>query len=174
VIARRCVAILILLALLAGCAPRLFPGPGAQEVDGPGAGATTVAKGIRLTARAEAWEGSPRDLAEHVTPMLVTIANDGPVPVRIRYRNFQLVSDRFVSHLALPLDWIGVTPREDMVRNALAEGVLHPGDRASGFLYFERADPKADRLRLLADFEDAESGWRVVRLGIPFLAGLVN
>lgn len=171
-IARRCLA--ILLALLAGCAPRLFPGPGAQEVDGPGAGATTAAKGIRLTARAEAWEGTPRDLAEHVTPMLVTIANDGPVPVRIRYRNFQLVSDRFVSHLALPLEWIGVTPREDMVRNALAEGVLHPGGRASGFLYFERAEPQADRLRLLADFEDAASGWRVVRLGIPFLAGPVK
>lgn len=169
-IARRCVPV-FLLAMLAGCGPRLFPAPGAQEVDGPGAGATTKAKGIRLTARAGAWEGRPPDLAEHVTPMLVTIANDGAVPIRIRYRNFQLVSDRFVSHAALPLDWIGVTPREDLVRNALAEAVLPPGGGASGFLYFERADAQADRLRLLADFENAESGWRVVRLGIPFLAG---
>ena len=86
---------------LAACAARLFPGLGAQEAEGPGAGSVVAAKGIRMTAYSEAWEGVPPDLQSHVTPLLVTVANESNRSVRLRYFNFRLVSDRGVSQGAL-------------------------------------------------------------------------
>lgn len=58
-----------------------------------------------------------------------------------------------------------------MLRKGLPEGVLEPGGRVTGFLYFEGIGPDVDRVRLLADFPDAVTDERVTRLGIPFEVG---
>lgn len=62
-------------------------------------------------------------------------------------------------------------PTSDMLRKGLPEGVLEPGGRVTGFLYFEGIGPDVDRVRLLADFPDAVTDERVTRLGIPFEVG---
>jgi hypothetical protein len=214
------------LVALAGCASSdLFPAPGAHEVAGRGDGAATAAHGIRMVARADAWQGTPRNLSNQLTPILVTLENQGEQPVAVRYLDFQLVSDAGRRYSALPpfrTDGIAVKlagrafyppaqfsyapylsphfavaplydgpfsvnprywtrfepvlrsvelPTVDMLRKALPEGVLHPGGRVTGFLYFEGVGPDVERVRLLADFPDPDSGKRVTRLGIPFLVG---
>jgi hypothetical protein len=215
-----------LLALtLTGCAATLNPAPGADEVAGRGEGAVTAAEGVRLTARAGAWQGTPRNLQQQLTPVLVTIANEGDAPLRIRYDRFRLVSDAGRRYSALPpfrTDGQAVAvagmahyppagfayapylsphfagapiydgpfavnqrywqrfgpvmrtvklPTVDMLRKALPEGVLQPGGRVTGFLYFEGVGPEVQRVRLLADFPHAQTGKRITRLGIPFLVG---
>jgi hypothetical protein len=49
-----------------------------------------------------AWEGTPDNLRGEVTPVLVTITNNSPHPVRLRYNEFRLVSPTGQSFAALP------------------------------------------------------------------------
>ena len=60
-------------------------------------------------------------------------------------------------------------PTEEMVREALPEGVIDPGGRVSGFLYFERVPPTAPRVRFRADLADAQSGETFGEISIPFV-----
>lgn len=150
--------------------------------------------------------------------MLVTIVNEGDVPVRIGYENFHLVSDSRRTFSALPpfrtdgqavavagmahyppvrfayapylsphfagapiydrpfpvsrVDREGfepaiehaTLPTIDMLRKALPEGVLQPGGRVTGFVYFEGMGKETGRVRLLADFPHPETSasraWR--------------
>lgn len=86
----------------AGCTSTLTPAPAANEISGRGEGATIASNGVRMTARADAWEGTPQTLHRHVTPMRVTIVNEGAVPVRIAYNQFRLVGDSGRRYSALP------------------------------------------------------------------------
>ena len=153
----------LLLALAAGCAPRLIPGPGATEVGGPGNSALTSRNGVTLVARTDVWQGDA-ELYERAIPLLVTVENKRDEPISVQHRNFQLFSDRGVAYWTMRPDVSGA-----MARAALPQGVLEPGGSASGFVYFERLPPGTVRVRLLADFDDPASGWRVARLGIPFV-----
>ncbi|MDT0631680.1 hypothetical protein RQM47_02885 [Rubrivirga sp. S365] len=60
-------------------------------------------------------------------------------------------------------------PTEEMVREALPEGVIDPGGRVSGFLYFERVPPSAPRVRFRADLVDARTGETFGEISIPFV-----
>lgn len=90
---------------ISGCAatPELVPGPGAQPAPpGPGKGAVAMVHGVRVIARSDAWSGFPPNL-DKVTPILVTIENDGTVPIRIRYNEFSLVAPTTgTSYAAIP------------------------------------------------------------------------
>lgn len=87
----RAAAVLAILGLvLGGCAARLVPAPTAQLVSGPGEGAEARQAGVTVEARVGAWQGHPADLEAHVTPVLVTIDNQGPRPLRVRYEQFEL------------------------------------------------------------------------------------
>lgn len=186
-----------LLALTApGCATTLIPAPGAHRVPGVGHAADARLAGVHIVASAEAWSGSPSDLEDLVTPLLVTITNDGQRPLEIRYEHFALQTPGGVTFAALPpfqvtgvalepLGNFGPTvafgfsvapylspwypgwsvyggpfpfnagyyggyygvyssygqvrlPTGDMLQRALPEGVLAPGGRITGFVYFER------------------------------------
>lgn len=191
---------LMLATLIAasGCATILVPAPGAHRVPGVGNGADARLDGVHVVAAAEAWSGFPSDLGDVVTPMLVTITNDGAHPLEVRYEHFALVTPGEVNFAALPpfqvtgvalapIDTMGVgtvgtvgfsvapylspwypgwsvysgpfpfhsgyyggyyghylgfghinLPTSDMIQRALPEGVLEPGGRISGFVYFER------------------------------------
>lgn len=186
-----------LLALVApGCATTLIPAPEAHRVPGVGHAADARLAGVHIVASAGTWSGFPSDLEDLVTPMLVTITNDGPRPLEIRYEHFALQTPGGVIFAALPpfqvtgftlepLGDFGPTvgfgfsvapylspwypgwsvyggpfpfnsgyyggyygvyssygqvrlPTGDMLQRALPEGVLAPGGRITGFVYFER------------------------------------
>lgn len=55
-------------------------------------------------------------------------------------------------------------PTGDMVQKALPEGVLEPGGRITGFLYFETANFDPDRGTFAADLIDAKTLRRVGRI----------
>lgn len=57
------------------------------------------------------------------------------------------------------------------MQKALPEGVLFPGGRVSGFLYFEGVAAGVDQVRLIADFPNQQTGTRAAHLIIPFKVG---
>lgn len=61
----------------------------------------------------------------------------------------------------------GVTP--EMIARALPEGVLEPGGRLEGFVYFEEVDPDLERVRFRADLVDPRDGTRFGEISIPFV-----
>lgn len=54
-----------------------------------------------------------------------------------------------------------------MLRRALPEGILDPGGRLEGFLYFPD-QPRGTALDLLASLTDASSGQVFGTIAIPF------
>jgi hypothetical protein len=61
-------------------------------------------------------------------------------------------------------------PTQDMIRLALPEGVLEPGSKMSGFVYFEELDNDVTRVVLTTDLIDAKTRTRFGRIEVPFLA----
>jgi hypothetical protein len=55
-------------------------------------------------------------------------------------------------------------PTGDMVQKVLPEGVLDPGGRITGFLYFETGDCDPDRVTFVADLIDAKTLRRLGRI----------
>jgi hypothetical protein len=60
-------------------------------------------------------------------------------------------------------------PTEEMVEDVLPEGVLDPGGRISGFLYFEKVSASAPRVRFRGDLVSATSGEVFGEVSIPFV-----
>lgn len=205
-----------------GCAtnPDLVPAPGAQPAPpGPGKGAVAEDAGITVIARSDAWSGFPPDLDE-VTPILVTIENNGSTPLRIRYNEFTLVSPstgkRYAAippfdirgievepvtslgfsgfwvaphyapyyprvrpyYGAFPFDeyyydqyyptWVDIQlPTGDMIQKALPEGVLDPGGRVTGYLYFQNVDRNAGMVEFTKELVSAD-GRELGMIKIPF------
>lgn len=83
--------LLSVVFLLAGCAPHLHPAPEAQPVPGRGRGAVAEGAGVRVVARASAWQAWPPHLSSVLTPVLVSVENQGTTPFRLRYEDFTLV-----------------------------------------------------------------------------------
>jgi hypothetical protein len=61
-------------------------------------------------------------------------------------------------------------PTVDMVQRALPEGVLSPGGKAMGFIYFETLDRDAGMVTLTMNLIDARSGESIGTASIPFVA----
>jgi hypothetical protein len=61
-------------------------------------------------------------------------------------------------------------PTVDMVQRALPEGVLSPGGKAMGFIYFETLDRDAGTVTLTMNLVDARSGESIGTASIPFVA----
>jgi hypothetical protein len=208
---------------LTGCAstPELVPAPNAQPAPpGPGKGAVAEVRGVTVIARSDAWSGFPPDL-DRVTPILVTIENDGAVPVRIRYNEFSLeapstgasyaaippfdvrgtevepitrlgyrgfwVAPYYAPYYpglrpyygAFPFDqyyydqyyptWVNIElPTGDMVQKALPEGVLDPGGRVTGCLYFRKVKRGAGTVEFTDKLVNAATGAALGTIRIPF------
>ena len=65
--------------------------------------------------------------------------------------------------------WSVSLPTVDMVERALPEGVLNPGGRVSGFLYFQHLQPDAHTARLTFDLVDPRSALSFGTLTIDFV-----
>jgi hypothetical protein len=77
----------------AGCSSqvaRIRTAPGTVVVPGIGEGASASAAGVRVIARAQAWQWEPRNLSTEVTPFLIELRNDGSHPVLVRYNRISL------------------------------------------------------------------------------------
>jgi hypothetical protein len=66
--------------------------------------------------------------------------------------------------------WPVTLPTRDMLERALPEGVLRPGGRVSGFVYFQNVPDPIDRVVFKADLVDAETGEQFGTIEIPFYA----
>jgi hypothetical protein len=224
--------VLILLTVvlgMSGCASRTeLSATRDGDLIAPGVAQAAVAD-VSVTVRPNTWAGIPEKLTE-VTPLQVTIENgSGGNPLRLRYREFTLLTDRDRKLSALPpfnirdsqtvaiggLAPVSVysfpnssfyvapylrayypvfepyggpfihdaqfyathypsmsrasLPTPDMMQRALPEGVVQPGGRITGFLYFEDLDD-ARRARFTFDLVDARSGVQFGRIEIPFRA----
>src|SRR5262249_4180132 len=60
-------------------------------------------------------------------------------------------------------------PTADMVQRALPEGVLSPGGKAGGFVYFQALHPDARSLTLSVEMVDAVTGETLATTRIPFV-----
>ncbi len=58
-------------------------------------------------------------------------------------------------------------PSQDMVNQALPEGVVEDGGRVAGFLYFPRVVGRETRLRFEAQFADAKTNEIVANIKVP-------
>lgn len=213
--------ILVLAAGLTGCAATLEPAPEARLVPGMEGAAVGEFAGVEIVATAESWRGSPPDIDEVVTPMLVTITNQSQRRLELRYEDFALMTPGRVQFAALPpfqitgvayapIDvsgppmgfhvapylspwypgwsvWEGpfpyrasyydaystgflrvALPSGDMIQKAIPEGVLAPGGRVTGFLYFEQvADVR--HISLVARLVDATTEEVFGTIEIPFI-----
>jgi len=222
--------LLLVAAALAAvsCAGRTELTPVAQAGrTGPNTAVASDA-GVTVTVKTEAWTGTPPQLTQ-VIPLQTTIDNASGRQLRLRYREFALMTDTDESAMAalppfdirgtesvpigtagtplvvypypyygfmvapylhryypmfLPYDgafaydplfystyypqFVRVNlPTGDVVQKALPEGVLEPGGRITGFLYFENLHD-AQTAHFTADFVDASSGARFGRIDIPF------
>jgi hypothetical protein len=63
----------------------------------------------------------------------------------------------------------GELPTQDMLQRALPEGVVEPGGRVGGFLYFQRLEGPGP-FTLSVDLVDAKTGERFGAITIPFVA----
>lgn len=80
-----------LLAAACASSPNIKPSHEARLVEGRPNAAVVSTAGIEVIAENDAWSGEPRRF-KRVHPVLVTITNDGHVPVRVRARDFALVT----------------------------------------------------------------------------------
>lgn len=71
--------------------------------------------------------------------------------------------DHYYSYWRTPL------PTQDMIANAIPEGVLNPGGRLSGFVYFQKPQTSADRVELVFHAVDARNNETLGTLRIPFV-----
>ena len=81
---------------------KLTPAPGAEVVGGRGRGAEAVAAGVRVVARAGAWEWNPRDLETKATPILIQLENNGSVNMLVRYNRIALSDEAGHRFAAMP------------------------------------------------------------------------
>jgi hypothetical protein len=87
--------------ILSSCTSQtlLRPSQSAERVN------NTTAKekvdGITVTAKSNQWNGNP-EVTNYVTPVLVTIQNNGKVPVKVNYEQFSLIGNNGERFSALP------------------------------------------------------------------------
>ncbi len=185
--------------------------------------AMTSVAGVDITVAADAWTGLPPDIG-HIEPLLVTIANNGTVPIRIRYDQFAAVGPTGDRMRALPPfeirghEWVDPyfipggypsagyalggypfaadrfwvapylggfypgfrpfggpffydpwfysayypawkvgLPTQDMMVQALPEGVVEPGGKIAGFLYIEHKPKHGKHSTFVYDVVNAET-----------------
>jgi hypothetical protein len=58
-------------------------------------------------------------------------------------------------------------PTQDMLMQALPEGVLQPGDRLTGFLYIADKPRHGEHARFVANLVEANTGEPFARIDLP-------
>ena len=208
---------------LAACASRqLVPAPGAQLMPGRNDTAAAQSDGVRTTVQSQAWSGSPTTLPQQITPLKVTVVNEGTRPVRINYDDFTLTGSSGFTYSALPpyeitgsarepvsvprfaysgfyvapfyrryypgvpvwaspwrynryyysrvwAEWPVQLPTRDMRDKAIPAGVLQPGGRVSGFLYFPKLPRETTSVTFKQSVIDSGTQEALAEVEVPFM-----
>lgn len=97
---------------LSGCSSsELKPALSQQAVDDMENAARTNVAGIRVLVQDASWPGDA-PISQQLTPLRVSIRNNGDQPLRVTYDHFTLVNPEGRSSSALPLYEIGGTTEE--------------------------------------------------------------
>lgn len=64
----------------------------------------------------------------------------------------------------------GDLPNNDVMKRALPEGILRPGGRVEGYLYFENVPEKTKQVQLRTTLVNAETEQVMDRVSIPFVS----
>lgn len=126
---KRVMAPLVLTSALlwTGCThvPYLMPAPTANVVKNNQKEAFSDMRGVQVTADGDAWHGEPSDLGDVLAPVEIQITNNSGHPLRIRYREFQLLTSAgFRSYVLPPYKITGSITKYEPVS---------PGFYSSGF-----------------------------------------
>jgi hypothetical protein len=155
----------LLLLGLSGCSheTELEPAKGANELDGNIA--WVGVQGVQILAKGDDWEGD-KDVLKRATPVYLVINNRGVRPIKVQYSKIVLVNPGGQDHAALysPTAF----PGTETGVSTLAEGVIQPGQNASGYVYFEPVPEGVARVTLDVELIDARSGDRFAIAKIPF------
>jgi hypothetical protein len=97
-------SLVALSAVLGACVHNveLQPAPTAQVLPGQKDTAIAEAAGVRVIVDGAPWDGYPSDLGALVIPVRVTLENQSGAPLRIRFREFSLVTTSGFRAFALP------------------------------------------------------------------------
>jgi hypothetical protein len=103
--------------------------------------------GVYVSVEADQWKGPKlRD----AIPLFVTIENKSRDALALRYQEFRLAPSWVRPRMALP---------PSQLDGALREGILEPGARVQGFLFFESGeDPPHDMALFEMDVVQAATG----------------
>jgi hypothetical protein len=221
----------LVLLVFAGCAgqSQLMPQPGDKEVPGDPESAVSTVDNVHVVLHTEAWKGRP-EVASAVTPIRITIENNGNQPVRLRYTDFKLIGSKGEVYADLPpygitgsieqprlvqaypvivtpdFEWQDFDvapyyaeiypdmpvwdgpfyydpwyyntyytywqeiqlPTQRMLNEALPDGVINPGGRVTGFLYFQEVTTKQKSVRFEYSLVNARTGNIFGTITIPF------
>jgi hypothetical protein len=158
-----------LVFIASGCAER------ARTPDRTPAMAAIDERGLSVRVDSGEWTGEPRDLRRVCTPIEVVVVNSGSAPARIVPSAARLHVER--GPTLLPIALFGAwsepeLPSPDMLRLALREGELAPGETARGFVFFPPV-PRAERnaavfeLQALMPAPDRPADVRVAEVRVP-------
>jgi hypothetical protein len=101
---RHALALALVGALLAGCAPtrQVVPVAAAGIAVELGQSAVASPDGVQLFVRPSAWQGSPAYLPGYVTPFHLLVVNGSPLPLAYDYGDLRLFDEGRFQYTAMP------------------------------------------------------------------------
>lgn len=182
-------------ALLASCSIAIVP---ARPV-GPKAPLTTVAaaNGLSLAANAARWTGE-KQVTRELTPIYVRVQNESELPVQLSLSDISLRSGSkrwsalTPSAIKLRIEpyGLGIDPlsharanlypaimdvgprratRDEVIRVALSERKLLPGQVAQGFVYFEKLPAEVVSFMLHVGLTETKPSGALRSLAVQFM-----
>lgn len=116
------------LIALTGCrtvGPQLDPAPEASELAGKEDAAWAREEGLSVVAEATTWPGDAF-IGQRVTPLRVTIRNEGDEMALVRYRDFEIIGASGRRYHALPpVSVEGTVDTIDPAPSAVTPGLEH-------------------------------------------------
>jgi hypothetical protein len=172
--------LLVCVLAAAGCVTdtNLVPAPGANLLPGPEAAAMAEQDGVRVEASPDVWSGEA-PISREVTPVRITIDNDGDAPIRIRYADFALQAPGRVYPALPPFEIEGSVAAP--IGRAPYGPVADPGFGATGFGVAPAYSPIYPGYPVVADdffaydplwYDDWYARWRRYELPTAEMVGL--
>jgi hypothetical protein len=176
----------------------LQPGAGASLAPGRQDVAETTAAGVTVKVAGDSWKGDPEHLGSLFAPIRVNIQNHSRKPLRVTYQDFSLSGASGFQYAAIPpikarctvsarnepssatsrpAEWEHDRfsnwperrpPTQDMLSEALPEGVVEDGGSVAGVVYFEGVTGRESAVELEMTLVDWNDGQPFGRIAIPF------